>query len=83
MKLIPVDLVGRGDRIKLLVTPSLGAQEGAPPVDDKFKLNGDLTVFVNDVRVCGKFEHDFAPSAQIYGVALWRGNLSDVKLVEY
>jgi len=89
MKIIAVDLKGRGDRVKLLVMPSLGYAPPAdgdpnpPPGDNKFKLNGDLTVFVNDTRIGGKFEHDFHANDNIYGIAIWQGSLHDVKLVEY
>lgn len=79
--------------MKLLVTPSLGYAPGQNNPDhseasnqgnpDKFRLKGDLTVFVNDTRVAGKFEHDFGSEDNIYGIAIWCGNLSDVKLVEY
>ncbi|CAD7950227.1 unnamed protein product [Amoebophrya sp. A25] len=104
LKVIPVDLTGRGDRVKLLVTPSLGYAPAGGAVapgtsatqsavqesggaehlpSSSYRLSGDLTVFVNDVRVAGKFEHEFGTADQIFGIAIWLGNLSDVKLVEY
>ncbi len=57
--------------------------QGGSPLNDRFKLNGDVSIFVNDTRVGGKFEHTFAASDNIYGIAIWAGSLSDVKLVEY
>eukprot|EP00391_Amoebophrya_sp_Ameob2_P005729 CAMPEP_0178988518 /NCGR_PEP_ID=MMETSP0795-20121207/3852_1 /TAXON_ID=88552 /ORGANISM="Amoebophrya sp., Strain Ameob2" /LENGTH=270 /DNA_ID=CAMNT_0020679795 /DNA_START=190 /DNA_END=1002 /DNA_ORIENTATION=+ len=84
LKLIEIELAGPPDhgthpgatttttsRVKLLVTPSVSEQSF-----------GEFTVFVNDQKIAEKVTHSF-PGADLFGVALWQGTLSDVKLVEY
>lgn len=111
MKIMVVDLKGRGDRVKLLVTPSLGygpINNGGgeiPPdqgeMDQKYCLQGDFAVFVNDkpfiedVKTSGGQpgmsgsqlsqvgeDHNFTADDTIFGIAIWAGSLSDVKLVD-
>eukprot|EP00397_Hematodinium_sp_SG-2012_P010340 GEMP01010451.1.p1 GENE.GEMP01010451.1~~GEMP01010451.1.p1 ORF type:complete len:262 (+),score=53.36 GEMP01010451.1:158-943(+) len=100
MKIIPVDLKGRGDRVKLLVTPSLGYGPEDEPDNtnhQRYCLKGDFAVFVNDkplseIQITGSGQpgitptssddHYFTADETIFGVAIWAGNLSDVKLVE-
>jgi len=94
-----IDLKGRGDRVKLLVTPSLGYGPEGEVLDEsaeKYRLKGDFAVFVNDKPVTeqqpaggqpgmtetGTDNHHFTSEDTVFGVAIWAGNLSDVKLVE-
>jgi len=114
MKIMVVDLKGRSDRVKLLVTPSLGygprgtlpvdaaKATGAESEDQKYCLQGDFAVFVNDKAIseCSSKtqggqpgmsgsqlsqvgeDHNFTADDTIFGIAIWAGTLSDVKLVD-
>lgn len=77
----------RGDRIKLLAMPALGyAPEGcaaSDPAGSDFQLRGDLTVMVNGRSESSMHTvHNFQASASIFGLAIWLGSLSDVRLIE-
>lgn len=113
MKVVQLDLQ-RGDRVKLLVTPSLGygraplkrivegtdeertlqsaSQEPSQAASRSearapaFRLKGDLTVFVNDKtspdwQIEHELEHD--DECPVYGLVVWAGTLSDVKVMEH
>jgi hypothetical protein len=64
-----------------LPDPVVGA-----PSSPKHRLKGDLTVFVNDRTTPDlQLEHEFMADedAPVYGLAVWAGTLSDLKVVEY
>eukprot|EP00747_Dinoflagellata_sp_TGD_P167180 gnl/TRDRNA2_/TRDRNA2_191156_c0_seq1.p1 gnl/TRDRNA2_/TRDRNA2_191156_c0~~gnl/TRDRNA2_/TRDRNA2_191156_c0_seq1.p1 ORF type:complete len:265 (+),score=54.05 gnl/TRDRNA2_/TRDRNA2_191156_c0_seq1:91-885(+) len=82
-QLVPVQ-AKRGDRTKLLATPALGfAPEGDMPAQNSqdFQLRGDLTVVVNN-QSTASVEHDFPADEPLYGVVVWNGLLSDLRVIE-
>jgi len=90
LKLVSIQ-ARRGDRIKLLATPALGyapCAEGTLPggggagiADQDYMLCGDLTIVVNNESK-SSVEHEFAAGAPLFGVAIWYGSLSDVRLID-
>ena len=51
-----------------------------------YRLKGDMTVFVNDRTAPDlQLEHEFVADqdAPVYGLAVWAGTLSDLKVVEH
>lgn len=102
MRIAAIDLKGRGDRVKLLVTPSLGYGPNGGVIDgspERYRLKGDFAIFINDKSISeaemsqpgggqpgitstATEDTQFTAEDNIFGVAIWAGNLSDVKLVE-